>query len=181
MRSATWSSGDDSVEGWLHSKGIEDTSSASLIQLAGLTGSANVECDRVVPVGAPIGQAALCRSQVQDGLWVLGTSFLLLVPENGKLKKIWEASSAAGLLSHRDRSETPYVQLNVSVQDDGMMLFLEDVAGLECGSMRTRIANARKEAEPEEKDDFKALERLTAKVCQAKGRYVWRGGSFVRG
>lgn len=180
LRGADWTPAVDGVEGWLQSKGIQDTSSGSLSKLAGLPDSTHVECDRVVPVGKPVGEAALCRRQDKDGLWVLATSFLLLVPDNGRLRKVWEAPSAVGQLSRRDVSETPFVQLNVSLQDDGALLFLEEAEGLGCSDYRARVAAARKDADPEEKDTFTALERLAARVCQAKGRYAWRGTTFGR-
>jgi len=175
-----WTPAADGVDGWLQSKGIADTSSEALVKAAGLPESTRVECDRVIPVGKPVGEAALCRRQYKDGLWVLGTSFLLLAADNGRLRKVWEMPSAVGQLSTQDVSETPFVQLNLSVQDDGMLLFLEEVEGLGCGDWRARVAAARKDAEPEEKDTFVALERLAARVCQGKGRYAWRGSSFAR-
>lgn len=180
MRRADWTSPDDGVEGWLRKKGIEDTSSESLSKLAGLPPTTHVECDRVVPVGKPVSEAALCRKQDKDGLWVLATSFVLLGADSGKLRKIWEAPAAVGQLSRRDLAETPFVQLNFAMQDDGMLLYLEEAEGLGCGDWRARLAAARKEAEPEEKDTFTALERAAGRVCQAKGRYVWRAGTFGR-
>jgi hypothetical protein len=180
MRHADWTPAVDGVDGWLQSKGIQDTSSESLIKLAGLPESTRVECDRVVPVGKPVGEAALCRRQYKESMWVLATSFLLLVPENGRLQKVWEVPAAAGQLSRRDVSETPLVQLNVSMQDDGMLLFLEEAEGVGCGDWRARLAAARKDADPEEKDTFTSLERLAARVCQGKGRYAWRGTTFRR-
>ncbi len=180
MRHADWTAADDSVDGWLHGKGVEDTSSEALIKLAGLPESVRMECDRVVPVGKPVGQAALCRRQYKDGMWVLVTSFLLLVPEGGRVRKVWEVPAAVGQLSRRDAAETPFVQLNVSIQDDGMLLFMEETEGLGCGDWRVRLKAARQDAEPEEADTFKTLERVTPRVCQSKGRYAWRGTTFGR-
>jgi len=180
MRHADWTAADEGVDGWLHAKGVEDTSSEALIKLAGLPESVRVECDRVVPVGKPIGQAALCRRQYKDGVWVLVTSFLLLVPEGGRLRKVWEVPAAVGQLSRVDAAEAPFVQLNVSIQDDGMLLFMEETEGLGCGDWRVRLKAARQDAEPEEADTLKALERVAPRVCQSKGRYAWRGTTFGR-
>ncbi len=175
-----WTPAADGVDGWLQSKGIQDTSSASLIKLAGLPDSVRVECDKVVPVGKPVGEAALCRRQYKEGMWVLATSFLLLVPDQGHLRKVWEMPSAAGQLSRRDLAESPLVQLNLSMQDDGMLLFLDEAEGLGCGDWRARLDAARKDSDPEDKDTFASLARLAGRVCQGKGRYAWRGTSFGR-
>lgn len=171
---------DDTVEAWFASQGIKDTSSKSLQDLAGLPASMDFDCDSVVPVGKPFEKAALCRRQFVEGQWELATSHLLLVPEAGKLRVIWQAPSAAGLLSETDTSEKRFVQLNVSLRDDGLVLFLDDDADYPCSDVRGRFEAAKRDAEPDEKRSLAALERMAASVCRGRGMYAWRGQSFVR-
>jgi len=170
----------DTVEGWLASKGIKDISSESLIRLAALPASVHVECDRLFPVGKPVGQAVLCRRQFMEGDWELGTSFLLLVPNQTRLRVVWEARSAAGTLSKTNVSEDPWVQLSISVQDDGQVLFLEEVASLSCSDAKKRAAQERKQAEKQDMASIDVMERSVGRVCQARGKYAWRGSTFVR-
>jgi hypothetical protein len=180
MPSVDFSEREEHVDGWFKSKGISDTSSKALIERAGLPESMHVECDSVVPVGKPFERAALCRSQVLHGQWELETQYLLLVPDSGKLRVVWQASSAAGLLNRSDTSEHPFVQLNVALQDDGQVLFLEDVPNLSCSEVSRKIADARREAEPDEKSSYGRLDQVASGVCRARGKYAWRNSTFVR-
>lgn len=180
MPSVDFEARDDTVEAWFASHGIKDASSKSLQELAGLPASMDFECDSVVPVGKPFEKAALCRRQFVEGQWELATSHLLLVPEAGKLRVIWQAPSATGLLSQTDTSEKRFVQLDVSLRDDGLVLYLDDDADYPCGDVRGRFEAAKRDAEPEEKRSLAALERMATSVCRGRGMYAWRGQSFVR-
>ena len=175
----TWNEGDP-VDGWFASKGIGDVSSLSLLKLANLPASRNLECDRVVPVGKPVGQGALCRRQYLDAPWVQATSFVVLAVEQGKVRVVWESLSAAGLLSRHDMSEQAFAQLLVSMRDDGEELSLEDWGDTSCDAARTKLTEAKKDAEEDDKPSHTSLERLIGRVCQARGRYAWRGGRYVR-
>ncbi len=180
MPSVDFSERDDTVAGWLKANGFSDTSSETLSALAGLPASSNLECDSLVPVGKPFEKAALCRRQVQHGAFELETFFLVLAPEGGKLKTLWQASTAASMIHPNDNSEHPLVQLDVSLQDDGMVLFVQDAEGYACDGVRARAAAARVDAEPEEKAALGNVERLATALCRGRGRYAWRNGTFVR-
>ena len=180
MPSVDFSERDDTVAGWLKANGFPDASAESLSALAGLPASSNLECDSVVPVGKPFEKAALCRRQVQHGIFELETFFLLLAPEGGKLKTLWQASTAASMIHPNDNSEHPLVQLDVSLQDDGLALFVQDAEGLACDGVRARAATARADAEPEEKAAIGNVERVATALCRGRGKYTWRNSTFVR-
>lgn|GEM_PF-3492785 len=180
MPAVDFSERDDSVAGWLKANGFPDASPVSLSALAGLPASSNLECDSLVPVGKPFEKAALCRRQVQHGIFELETFFLLLVPEGGKLKTLWQASTAASMIHPNDNSEHPLVQLDVSLQDDGLALFVQDAEGFACDGVRARAATARADAEPEEKAAIGNVERVAASLCRGRGKYTWRNSTFVR-
>lgn len=170
----------DPVAAWFASKGIKADSSKALRELASLPESTEVECDSIVPVGKPFEQAALCRRHAVEGLSELATSHVLLVPDAGKLRVIWQAPSAAGLLNRSDNSEQRLVQLDVSMQDDGMVLYLDDAPDFPCGTVGARIEAAKRGAEADEKQSLAALGRRAATLCRGRGMYAWRGRSFVR-
>ncbi len=180
MPSVDFSEREDGVSGWLKAAGIQDASPKALAELAGFAPPSELECDSLVPVGKPFEKAALCRRQVQHGLWELETFFLLVAPENGKLRVLWQTSSAASLVDRNDTSEKPFVQLDVSLQDDGQALFLQETEDYPCENVRARLNAARAEADPEEKASLANIDRLATSLCRARGKYAWRNNTFVR-
>lgn len=178
MPSVDFSEREDGVSGWLKAAGIQDSSPKALGELAGF--ASELECDSLVPVGKPFEKAALCRRQLQHGLWELETFFLLVAPESGKLRVLWQTSSAASLVDRNDTSEKPFVQLDVSLQDDGQALFLQETEDYPCENVRARINAARADADPEEKASLANIDRLATSLCRARGKYAWRNNTFVR-
>lgn len=180
MPSVDFSEREDGVSGWFKAAGIQDSSPKALSELAGFAPSSELACDSLVPVGKPFEKAALCSRQVQHGLWELETFFLLVTPENGKLRVLWQTSSAASLIDRNDNSEKPFVQLDVSLQDDGQALFVQETEDYPCENVRARLNAARAEADPEEKAALANIDRMASSLCRARGRYAWRNNTFVR-
>lgn len=180
MPSVDFSEREDGVSGWMKAAGIQDSSPKALSDLAGFAPPSELVCDSLVPVGKPFEKAALCSRQLQHGLWELETFFLLVTPENGKLRVLWQTSSAASLIDRNDNSEKPFVQLDVSLQDDGQALFVQETEDYPCENVRVRLNAARAEADSEEKAALANIDRMASSLCRARGRYAWRNNTFVR-
>lgn len=161
------------IQPWLYRQGIPRTYRDLDVLCEDATGERTMEfcsCESFVTVGRPAQQVLLCEYAVEYEANLLVQHRLLLGIRAKRPQTIWSIPVAIGAFDPVTPKDQFRIQLRVELEPDGLALRVLEVPGwLGC-------ANAGKYAV-----DFperRAVQLREQGICRARGRYIWRGGTF---